>query len=211
MEVKQKIHNLIILDESGSMNSIKDQIISGFNEVVQTVKGVAKKYPEQKHYITFITFNALHIVMHLYCKPVLKLEELNRENYKPEAGTPLFDAMGYGINELQKKLSKKTKTNVLVTILTDGLENASTEYDTIAIKSLVEEMEEKNWTFTYIGTDHDVTKFAQSISIKNSLRFMKDPQGLKKMFQKERISRIAYSQKIKENKNTKDDYFKNED
>ncbi len=211
MELKQKIHNLIILDESGSMHSIKDQIISGFNEVVQTVKGVTKQYPEQEHYITFITFNALHISMHLYCKPVSELEELNGESYKPNARTPLFDAMGYGINELRKKLNSRTKTNVLVTILTDGMENASTEYDNLAIKSLVEEMEEKHWTFTYIGTDHDVTKFAQSISIKNSLRFKKDPEGLKKMFEKERISRIVYSQKIKENKNTKDDYFKNKD
>jgi len=41
-----KVFNLIILDESGSMESIKKTIISGFNEVVQTVKGVAQEYSE---------------------------------------------------------------------------------------------------------------------------------------------------------------------
>jgi len=193
------------------MNSIKEQIISGFNEVVQTIKGVAKKYPEQEHYITVITFNTLQISTQLYCKSVSKLKELSGVSYKPDAGTPLFDAMGYGINKLRKKLIGSNKANVLVTILTDGMENASTIYNDLAIRLLVEELEEKKWTFTYIGTDHDVTKFAKSISIKNSLRYRKDPEGLKRMFEKERISRTAYSRKIKENKNTKDDYFENED
>jgi nucleoside-triphosphatase THEP1 len=41
MEKKHKIYNLIILDESGSMESIKKTIINGFNEVVQTIKSVA--------------------------------------------------------------------------------------------------------------------------------------------------------------------------
>ena len=52
-----QVHNLIILDESGSMYSIKKQIISGFNEVVQTVKGVEQQYPEQEHFNSFVTFN----------------------------------------------------------------------------------------------------------------------------------------------------------
>lgn len=51
MENKHKVFNLIILDESGSMQSIKQATINGFNEVVQTVRGVEKQFPEQEHYI----------------------------------------------------------------------------------------------------------------------------------------------------------------
>ena len=54
----------------------------------------------------------------------------------------------------------------MVTILTDGEENASKKYSGIAIKKMIELLSEGNWTFTYIGTDHDVEKFASNMSIK---------------------------------------------
>ena len=59
MNKKHQVHNLIILDESGSMESIKKPIIQGFNEIVQTVKGIAKEYPEQDHFISLISFNTI--------------------------------------------------------------------------------------------------------------------------------------------------------
>lgn len=58
---KQKIFNLIILDESGSMQSIKQPTIDGFNETVQTIKGIQQQHPEEEHYITLVTFNGLGI------------------------------------------------------------------------------------------------------------------------------------------------------
>jgi nucleoside-triphosphatase THEP1 len=47
MEKKHQVHNLIILDESGSMEPIKKTIIQGFNELVQTIQGIEKQFPEQ--------------------------------------------------------------------------------------------------------------------------------------------------------------------
>lgn len=61
MEAKQKVFNLIILDESGSMQSIKSATISGFNEVVQTIKGMEMQFPEQEHFISLVTFNGIGI------------------------------------------------------------------------------------------------------------------------------------------------------
>lgn len=55
MTATRQVHNLILLDESGSMQSISNAIIQGFNEVVQTIKGVAEKYPEQEHRVSFIS------------------------------------------------------------------------------------------------------------------------------------------------------------
>ena len=211
MELKEKIHNLIILDESGSMHSIKDQIIGGFNEIVQTIKGVAKEYPEQEHFITFLSFNRLKKTIHLETELVSKLKEINGANYNPNAGTPLFDAMGFGINRLREKIKNEPQANVLVTILTDGMENASKEYNGTAIKALVEEMENEKWTFTYIGADHNVDRFAKSISIKNSITFRKDRVGINQLFKREKDSRIRYSKRIKERLNTKDNYYAEED
>jgi len=59
MEKKHQVHNLIILDESGSMESIKTTIIQGFNELVQTIQGIEKQFPEQEHFISFVSFNGL--------------------------------------------------------------------------------------------------------------------------------------------------------
>lgn len=87
--------------------------------------------------------------------------------YQPEASTPLFDAMGKGIGQLRRVTNTHSNCNVLVTILTDGEENASVEYSGQAIKKMVEELKLQQWTFTYIGANHDVENFAASISINN--------------------------------------------
>ena len=58
-EQRHKVHNLIILDESGSMDSIKSTIIQSFNEIVQTIKGIEKEFLEQEHFISLVSFNGL--------------------------------------------------------------------------------------------------------------------------------------------------------
>ena len=210
METKHQVHNLIILDESGSMESIKKTIIQGFNEIVQTVKGIEKEFPEQEHFISLVTFNGYgHKLLH-FIDPVSRLEQIDENRYRPDASTPLFDAMGFSFAKLRQVTDNLTAYNVLVTILTDGEENASQEYTGTAIKTLIEELKLNRWTFTYIGTDHDVEKFASSISITNTMFFSKDDAGMKQMFIKEQSSRRNYSEKIREKKDTENDYYNDE-
>lgn len=204
---RSKVHNLIILDESGSMMSIKKSIIRGFNELVQTIKGIEKEYPEQEHFITLVTFNGLgHKTLH-FADPVSRLEMIDDARYKPDSLTPLYDAMGFSFAKLTKFLEDEKDFNVLVTILTDGEENDSKEYNGLAIKKQIEELKQNSWTFTYIGTDHDVETFAISISIDNTLRFSKTEEGLQAMFSMEKDARANYSRKIRENKDTKDGFY----
>ena len=87
MEPKHKVFNLIILDESGSMQSIKQATISGFNEVVQTVKGVERQFPEQEHFISLVTFNGLGNKTLLSNEPVAKLDQIDEKKYQPEFTT----------------------------------------------------------------------------------------------------------------------------
>ncbi len=208
METKHQVHNLIILDESGSMDSIKKTIIEGFNEIVQTVKGIEKEFPEQEHFISLVTFNGLGQKLLHFIDPVSRLEQIDEKRYRPDASTPLFDAMGYSFAKLRQVVDNLTDYNVLVTILTDGEENASSEYTGSAIKKLIDELKLNRWTFTYIGTDHDVEKFAASISITNTMVFNKNEADMKAMFVKEQSSRRNYSEKIREKKATGDDFYK---
>ena len=210
MEAKHQVHNLIILDESGSMSSIKKTIIQGFNEIVQTVKGIEKEYPEQEHFISLVSFNGLGRKLLHFIDPVSKLEMIDEQRYQPDASTPLFDAMGYSLLKLKQVVQNLTDYNVLVTILTDGEENASTEYSGLAIKKLIDELKLNRWTFTYIGTDHDVEKFAASISITNTIHFQKNENDMKLMFEKENFSRRKYSQNIREKKDTSNDFYDEE-
>lgn len=182
METKQEIHNLIILDESGSMNLIKDFIMQGFNEIVQNLKGLEEKFSEQEHFVTFLTFNGLRTNLVHFVEPVRELKELDKNSYQPNASTPLYDAMGYGLNLLRKKLLNKENCNVIVTILTDGEENASTEYTRESINSLVNELKREDWSFTYIGADHDVIRVARSLSIDDFMVFEKKKDNVENMF-----------------------------
>lgn len=210
-EIRHQVHNLIILDESGSMDSIKGSIIAGFNELVQTIKGIEKQYPEQEHLISLITFNGYGNKLIHFIDPASKLAQIDGSRYKPDASTPLFDAMGFGILKLKQALEGNLNCNVLVTIHTDGEENASGEFSGKDIKALVEELKMNNWTFTYIGTEHDVEKMAMSISITNTLSFDKDEEGIHQMFLKESRSRMIYSDKIKMKKSTMDGFYDEEE
>lgn len=207
MNQQHEVHNLIILDESGSMHAIKSSIIQGFNEMVQTIKGLGQQYPEQHHTISLISFNGLGQKVLHFMEPADTLKEIDEDKYKPDASTPLFDAMGFSIQRLDRELSGRKDFNVLVTIMTDGEENASKEYSAQAIRELVKAMQAKGWTFTYIGTDHDVDKIADALAIKNTMVFVKNEVQIKAMFEKERNSRSAYSQKIRNKEDLQDGYF----
>lgn len=209
MSKKHQVHNLIILDESGSMASIKETIISGFNEIVQTIKGIEKEFPEQEHFVSLISFNGIGQKLLHFIDPASKLKEINAERYNPDATTPLYDAMGVGINKLRQFLEGKKDYNVLVTIMTDGEENASKEFSAISIKKLVKELKKHKWTFTYIGTDHNVEDLAKSLSINNTMRFEKNDIGMRRMFVEEQNARVSFSRKIRMNEDTSKDFYEN--
>lgn len=193
----KKVHNLIILDESGSMQSIYRPALSGVNETLQTIRNAQKDHEDQRHFVSLITFDTGHYNQ-VYCNtPAEKTVDLKDEQYRPCGGTPLYDAMGRAINELRSYVSKDDI--VLVTVITDGYENASREYNGKAIKSLVEAMKKEGWVFTYIGANQDVEAVAASMAIDNRLAFEAEADSTSAMFAKECRSRMRFFDKIAQN------------
>ena len=139
-----------ILDESGSMEAVKAQTISGFNEYIQTLKKSAGDV-----HVTLAKFNSNRRVEVVYSnRPVSDVGELNSKGYQPDGLTPLYDAIGQTVRDAEKATGKGKR--VLIIIQTDGLENASTEYGLDAVKALIQEKEgEGNWTFVYLGANQD--------------------------------------------------------
>jgi len=209
METKHKVYNLIILDESGSMQSIKKTIMNGFNKVVQTIKSVALEYPEQEHTVTFVSFNSSGIKKIHENSKIESLNQIDDRSYQPNGGTPLFDAMGasfFNLNWIIEKENPKNY-NVLVTILTNGEEKASKDHTGESIKEIIELYKSKNWTFTYIGANHDVDLFASRISINNVMKFETIEEDMQRMFIRDRNARMNYSKKIRGFEDVSGDYF----
>lgn len=181
------VHNLIILDESGSMHRIYQPALTGVNETLQTIRNAEKEHKNQKHFVSLIAFDSEHyneIYKHTVAEKAIDITE---EQYRPGGCTPLYDTMGRAITDLRKKVGKEDI--VLVTIITDGYENASREFNGPAIKALVEAMKAEGWVFTYIGANQDVEAVSKSMSISNCLAFDANEDSTRKMFAKELKSR----------------------
>lgn len=207
-EDKVRVFNLIILDESGSMMSIYNPALSGVNETLQTIRGAQNEHPDQEHFVTLIAFDSNHYNQIYQNVPADQAVDITNEQYRPDGCTPLYDAMGRSINKLRTKTAKGDV--VLVTIITDGYENASREYNGIAIKRLVEEMRKAGWVFTYIGANQDVEAVAQSMSINNCMGFSADELSTKAMFERENMSRKRFFDKVRtdvDRSEIENDYF----
>ena len=183
----QKIYNLIILDESGSMGSIKKQTILGFNDLADKIKETNKTFPNQQHYISFVTFNDRGIKFRLLNQPVEELNKISESTFQPNGQTPLYDAICKSALKLKHELYHDNDYNVLVTIITDGAENSSTEFNRKETKLLIENLSENpNWAFGLIGANIDVAAVANSLSIPviRTISFNSEDESVKQMFER---------------------------
>ena len=187
-----KVYNLLVVDESGSMDIIKKQTISGLNETLQTIRTAQDKYPEQSHLVTLVFFNSSDTRTVLDCAPVSQAQLINSSTYNPNNGTPLYDALGDALTRLRYKINEEQEHQVLVTILTDGEENASKEFSHRMINKMINELKDAGWTFTFIGANIDVQKAAANISVSNYIAFEQTHEGTQAMFAKEKNVRMKY-------------------
>jgi hypothetical protein len=214
MEIK-RIINLIILDASGSMESIYNQALSGTNETIQTIRMGQKDHSELQQCLTLVSFNSGkdYLKVKYSVAPIDEVKEITKEDYVACGCTALYDAMGEMISELKRKLTPEDR--VLVTVITDGYENSSTHWSGPQIKSLVEELRQTGWTFTYIGANQDVEAVAGSMGIRNSLAFEETEEGAKRMIKMDRRCRSRFYDKLhvklhveEDNLLEDEDYFK---
>ena len=172
------VYNLLIVDESGSMHSIYEQALSGINETINGIRNAQTDYPNQNQYVSIVTFegNGMGAVKTRRDRvPVAKVEDMTGADYRPGGCTPLYDAMGQAITYLDATINEGDA--VLVTVITDGYENSSTEYSGKAVKELVSRQREKGWTFAYIGANQDSIEVARDLNISNAMNFEASPSG----------------------------------
>jgi hypothetical protein len=177
MKTKKTIYHLIV-DKSGSMSDCIDRTIEGFNEQLKSICKLADKYPEQDITIGLTMFNERVQPLFYETAPDI-VRPLTVNSYWTEGSTALLDAIGETISYLQQAYVRSQQfipTTVVVVILTDGYENASSKYRLPEVKTMISGMEETGkWTFSFIGATLDAVKIAEQMSIKreNSYRFEK--------------------------------------
>lgn len=173
------IYNVIILDESGSMSSIYMPTIQSMNEVISGIRKNQKEFPDQRHYVTIVTFEGNGpdgIKTRRDRVPIQTVEDFTDMDYCPGGCTPLYDAMGITLNHLESVILPEDK--VMATVITDGYENSSREYSGNTIKALVSRLRAKGWVLAYIGANQDAVEVARELNIKNALNFEATPDGM---------------------------------
>jgi len=155
-----------ILDRSGSMMSIKNDTIGGFNSFLAE----QKKLPGKATF-SLVQFDDRYEVHHNNV-PINEVPELSEFTFVPRGGTALYDAVGITISRFKNDNPKDTKT--IVAILTDGQENSSKEYNYANLQSLIKEVEgEHGWEVLFVGANMDAKSVAINMGIqaKNAVTF----------------------------------------
>jgi len=170
----------IILDRSGSMQSIRQDTINGFNKFL---KDQQKNNPDCQ--LSLIQFD--HEIDDLYIEaPIKEVNPLNHKSYVPRGTTALLDAIGFTLDKASIITVPKTQNaKVIVVIITDGQENSSVTFNKDQVFDLIKLLKEKhNWQFVFLGANQDAIQEAQhlGISSKQAMTFTSDKYGTLNMF-----------------------------
>jgi hypothetical protein len=204
MDQKKKTYYQLILDRSGSMADCIQPTVSGYNEQLQVLKSLEKRFPEQEIQVGLTMFN--NEVNHNFSAvSPHSVNELTFQDFIPEGTTALYDAVGEAVLGLKTRIQHEIDAGiatVVVVILTDGHENASRIFNLSRISTLINELQNtEKWTFSYLGATLDAVKIAGEMRIKseNSLSFQKE--NMKTVFEDMDHSLIEYMQEKRSGKN----------
>lgn len=190
-KTKEKTILNFILDESGSMSSIKSSVISGFNEYVQGLR-------KGNFSFTLTKFDSMGIRIPYVAKDIKDVEDLTEETYLPGQMTPLYDAVCRTIKEVEKKVKDQP---VLIAIMTDGQENDSQEFTQKDLSEMIKRLQKKgNWTFVFMGANQDSWATARQwgISRGNTMDWQATHQGTQSAFHAMAASTVNYSNVMEE-------------
>jgi len=178
----------IILDRSGSMQSIKEATITAFNYFIKEQK--KDGLPTN---LSFIQFDDQYEKNYTE-KDIHLAKELNAQTFEPRGMTALLDAIGTTIKSTKKRIknSEQTSDKVIIAIITDGYENASTKYTREKIFKMIRKQEEKNnWKFIFLAANQDAIEEGAKFGIHHdrAMTYHADDKGISNAF-------ISFSNKL---------------
>lgn len=161
------IKTVFIIDKSGSMCSMKDDVIGSFNDFIKKQKEELKGELNASLY-----FFADNLTTVFKDKNIKDVEELSEDSYRTYGSTAMNDAICTVIDEVGRDLDKmyeyEKPSTVMVVIITDGFENSSKKYNTYDVKERITHQTDKySWQFVYLGADISSSQEAKDLGFKN--------------------------------------------
>jgi hypothetical protein len=177
-----------VLDKSGSMGPVRSATIDGFNEFLKT-----QRANDGEAWLTLTMFDTQTYEV---CRgvPLREVPEMDSANYVPGGCTALYDAVALSIRIADDHLQELgTKPDqVLFVIMTDGLENASREFNQRQVFDMIKDREQRGYEFVYLGANQDAYAEAQQVGVSaNSTRnWVHSDMGARRMHARlnERVS-----------------------
>lgn len=198
--MKNYVKIINIIDRSGSMGSILESAISGFNGFI-----TEQRTEEGDALVSTYMFNSRYNKFYedVDVKECLLLDKFN---FVPGGTTALYDAIGYTIDNEIDKLGiipiEERPAKTLCVILTDGYENASSKYSNDKVKEMITEMKKDfNWEFIFLAANEQASTTAvnMGISMNNSYAWSNSEEGVKDAYRG-----ISYATKAYRNSVTMD-------
>ncbi len=155
---------VVVVDKSGSMGSVRNDAIGGFNVFLE-----AQKKAEGEAKMTVVMFDTT-FSFYAANDDVQSVKNFDDTSYVPNGGTALYDAVGKTIDEIGKKLAVMKEDDrpgkVIFAILTDGEENSSHSYSGGLVKKMIElQRDSYKWDFVFLAAGEGAFKEAESMGM----------------------------------------------
>ena len=182
-------HFYVLLDRSGSMETMRADVIGGFNNLLAEQQD-SKRGGGGDARLTLVQFDSQdpHEVL-VDGARITKVRPLSDRTFVPRGGTPLLDATGRvmtmaSVREQQRATLGKRPEVITIITITDGHENQSREFSIRDIRRLVKEKEAHGWSFAYMGANLDAYGEAGGIGYdpRSTMAFAPDGAGAEHAF-----------------------------
>ena len=176
------LHVAFVLDRSGSMGHLARAVVSGVDEFVSELRR-----DEGDTLFSLTAFDTRFDHVHV-ATPLAEVRSLRETGYQPGGMTALFDAVAHTILSTDERLRAEGRADekVMLVVMTDGLENSSTDYTAKTLGDLIQAYDARpNWTFVYLGAAHanlaEAQDAAESLAFErgNAMRWEAEDAGVR--------------------------------
>lgn len=184
--------------------------IAGVKEDIKTLRTI----PDVNYTLTVIEFDSAggwstqstRILTHIYMKPIKEILSNPFNEAGADGGTPLYQTVGETIERVEKDMKEGDK--VVMNIFTDGGENASNgPYRNYSVlRDKIKQVEEKGFTVTYQGTEHDIERIVRELNIpvSNTYAHMNTSATISSAANARKMSMRSYSKAVADGASTEE-------
>ena len=177
--MKKNLTELVfILDRSGSMYSLTEDTVGGFNSMIDK-----QRAQPGEALVSTVLFNDHSKVIHDRVN-LSDVRPMTCEDYAPSGCTALLDALGSAIHHIgnvhKYARAEDVPEHTLFIITTDGFENASHRYSAEKVKEMIRRQKDKyGWEFLFLAANIDAVETAgrMGISADRAVNYVPDAKG----------------------------------